>query len=258
MTDLYHTLEVSVDADARQLKSAYRRLARQWHPDVSASPEAHARFAEINEAYQILSDPLRRAAYDRGEDVTLPRTFYAAAAYAAAVVAKEREFNLELDAELAVFRQEMAERQQAVLVVVPLFISAFLVMATKPEGFVGGGVMGKLAILVLAIVGLFYLVKNLKDVLRRYTYQSEDSFTTVFREEAPKDKSISRKAGLIFLACGYLSSLGLGYVASLTLPLVLGTQVSFSTLVGCLVYPPIGVLLVNSLRKVVSLLFDRI
>jgi curved DNA-binding protein CbpA len=66
MTDLYRILGVSPKANSSEIKSAYRRLARRCHPDVSASPDANADFARINEAYHILTDPARRAAYDRG------------------------------------------------------------------------------------------------------------------------------------------------------------------------------------------------
>ncbi len=66
--DLYALLGVSRDADAEAIKKAYRRMARQLHPDVNPDPEAQSRFQEIGRAYEILSDPQKRAAYDRGGD----------------------------------------------------------------------------------------------------------------------------------------------------------------------------------------------
>ena len=75
MTDLYGILGVSPSASTAEIRSAYRKLARQCHPDVSASPDANARFARINEAYHILIDPMRRAAYDRGQYHYSRRTF---------------------------------------------------------------------------------------------------------------------------------------------------------------------------------------
>jgi curved DNA-binding protein CbpA len=65
--DLYQVLEVPPSADATAIRSAYRRLARRFHPDVAplAQPDAVRRMSEINRAWEILRDPARRAAYDR-------------------------------------------------------------------------------------------------------------------------------------------------------------------------------------------------
>src|ERR1044071_9919140 len=67
--DLYAVLGVPRDADADTIKKAYRRLARQLHPDVNPDSETQERFKEVSRAYEILSDPQKRAAYDRGGDV---------------------------------------------------------------------------------------------------------------------------------------------------------------------------------------------
>jgi curved DNA-binding protein len=64
--DYYDTLNVSRDADEQEIRRAFRRLARQYHPDVNpGDPEAEERFKEINEAYEVLSDPDKRSKYDR-------------------------------------------------------------------------------------------------------------------------------------------------------------------------------------------------
>ncbi len=63
-TDYYATLGVERGASDAEIKKAFRKLAQQWHPDVSDDPAAHERFKEINEAYQVLSDPERRQRYD--------------------------------------------------------------------------------------------------------------------------------------------------------------------------------------------------
>ena len=63
--DYYEILGVPRTASADELKSAFRKLARQYHPDVSDAPDAEERFKELNEAFAVLSDVDKRAAYDR-------------------------------------------------------------------------------------------------------------------------------------------------------------------------------------------------
>lgn len=63
--DYYASLGVTRDATAEEIKKAFRKLARKYHPDVSKEPDAEVRMKEINEANAVLSDPEKRAAYDQ-------------------------------------------------------------------------------------------------------------------------------------------------------------------------------------------------
>lgn len=63
--DFYEVLGVGKTASAAEIKSAYRKLALQWHPDRNKATDAHEKFKEINEAYAVLSDDQKKSAYDQ-------------------------------------------------------------------------------------------------------------------------------------------------------------------------------------------------
>ncbi len=63
--DYYQIMGLARNATEKDIKMAYRKLARKYHPDVSKAPDAEAKFKELGEAYEVLKDPAKRAAYDQ-------------------------------------------------------------------------------------------------------------------------------------------------------------------------------------------------
>ncbi|MBP5274918.1 MAG: DnaJ domain-containing protein [Abditibacteriota bacterium] len=75
MNDLYKILGVSPGASQEEIKSAYRQLARKYHPDINKTPDAEELFKAINRAYDILGDPEKRARYDRNISEDAPEGY---------------------------------------------------------------------------------------------------------------------------------------------------------------------------------------
>jgi curved DNA-binding protein len=105
--DYYSSLGVARDAPAEAIKKAYRKLARKYHPDVSKEPQAEQRMKEVNEAYAVLSDPQKRAAYDQlGKDHRPGQDFRPPPGWDANMEFSDREFS---SAEAAQFSDFFAE-----------------------------------------------------------------------------------------------------------------------------------------------------
>ena len=73
LPDYYEILQISPSAEPEVIQAAYGRLARKYHPDRSPHPAATQRMAELNAAYEVLSDPTRRRAYDRSRSALSTR-----------------------------------------------------------------------------------------------------------------------------------------------------------------------------------------
>jgi curved DNA-binding protein CbpA len=88
--DPYKTLQVDWEAEDEVIEAAYRRLARKYHPDVAPGPDAQDRMVRINQAWEVLRDPVKRAAVDRARSRTAGSAARAAAAEARTAAAEGR------------------------------------------------------------------------------------------------------------------------------------------------------------------------
>jgi hypothetical protein len=247
MDDLYKRLGVTPKATQKEIRSAYRRRARDSHPDVSKSPETADQFARITEAYRILSDPERRARYDRGETVNpKPVAFYAS--HRQEWLAWERKINHVVDEVIETERQETRTRGQIVTVLVTLFLSTFIFALIKPIRFnpldwpiatVAG---------ILSFVGLLYLVTVIRKGLEHYTYRPESPSIT--HPTDPPSQPFARGKALTFLAVGYFGSLGSGMILDAASGGAFsGGAFPNDAMMGALLFPPILVLIIGMLRR---------
>lgn len=109
--DYYQTLGVAREATADEIKKAFRRLARKYHPDVSKEPNAEARMKDVNEAYAVLSDPEKRAAYDQlGRDYQAGQDFRPPPNWDAGFEFSGREFGGAQGADFSDFFSELFGR----------------------------------------------------------------------------------------------------------------------------------------------------
>jgi curved DNA-binding protein len=112
--DYYQTLGVAREATADEIKKAFRRLARKYHPDVSKEPNAEARMKDVNEAYAVLSDPEKRAAYDQlGRDYQAGQDFRPPPNWDAGFEFSGREFGGAQGADFSDFFSELFGRSGA-------------------------------------------------------------------------------------------------------------------------------------------------
>jgi protein-S-isoprenylcysteine O-methyltransferase Ste14 len=255
MPDLYAVLGVNRSADATVIKSAYRRLARQYHPDVNPDPMAANKFALLNEAYHVLSDPARRTWYDRtgstdGINLISKNTQTSVAAMRAARRAyyqarADRIVNEWLERE----RIETRARGKAVYTTVTLFLSTFIIALTKPNLLDTAGLFWRVALVILFAAGVWHLVTSLKQHFDYYTYRPTRR-SSAHPKERPRFK---RSVAWTFVLGGWLVSFGAGVlIDSLTNVSMelFGMTTLNDALLGVILFPPIAVLIVDTMYRI--------
>lgn len=255
MADLYAVLGVNRAADATEIKSAYRRMARQYHPDVNPDPAAAKKFAVLNEAYHVLSDPARRTWYDRtgsldginlisknnqmsvGAMRAARRAYYQARA--------DRIVNEWLERE----RVETRARGKAVYTSVTLFLSTFIVALTKPNLLDTAGVVWRVGLVILFAAGFWHLITSLKQHFDYYTYRPSRTATT----RKPARPTFKRSVAWMFVIGGYVLSFGAGILMDNLTNIsseLFGNTTLNDALFGVVLFPPIAVLIVDTMYRI--------
>ncbi|HEX9005016.1 MAG TPA: DnaJ domain-containing protein [Blastocatellia bacterium] len=251
MPDLYAVLGVNRAANPNEIKSAYRRLARKYHPDVSTEPSAASKFAQINEAYHTLIDPERRKSYDRTGQTqsSTVRQANVAAARAARRAYYQARADQVVNEWLERERQEARARGKAVYTTVTLFVSTFFV-SMRPSFFEPRSITWKITVFALFAVGAWHLFKSLKEHFDYYTYRPERISITRRRKT---DKRFKRSVAWMFVISGYLLSLITGMLIGMLMDSswqLIGNAVMTDSFFVVLLYPPIAVLIVDTMYKI--------
>lgn len=257
MPDLYSVLGVNRTAKTNEIKSAYRRLARQYHPDVNSDPSAATRFSQINEAYHVLIDPDRRLAYDRTgrTQASSARQTNANVARAARRAYYQARADQVVNEWLERERQETQARGKAVYTTVTLFISTFFV-AMYPQRFEPKNVFWQIALVALFLVSTWHLFNSLKEHFDHYTYRPER--VSVTRTRKP-NKPFKRSVAWMFVITGYLISLAAGLLIGILTytPSATEPPPPVDSYLPALLCPPIAVLIVDTIYKI-NLHFDNL
>ncbi|HYX27403.1 MAG TPA: DnaJ domain-containing protein [Pyrinomonadaceae bacterium] len=274
MTDYYQVLGIKETANAGEIKSAYRKLARKHHPDVNhGSEKAEREFALLSLAYHTLIDPQERAYHDsqlrkqrNGHSILDSDNPHAQRARNIAAQARwDRVVNQILETD----RRENMERQRAVFTTVSLFLSTFFVAMIKPPLWQSFDVIGRAILLILFAAGLWHLVRRLVEHFRHYTYRKDAKHYSITQEEEKPEQPFTRFTGVAFLVVGYAISLALGlligwkaqdFFSDLTLLFrhhVSANGIStfspdVTVILDLIFYPPIAVLIIDSLHAVAS------
>jgi curved DNA-binding protein CbpA len=275
MTDYYHVLGVKRGATATEIKSAYRKLARKRHPDVNRGSEKAAReFALLSLAYHTLIDPQERAFHDQQLNQSTREPPFLGLdsnphAKRAGNIAAQARWDRVVNQILENDRRENMERQRAVFTTVALFLSTFLVAMIKPPVWQSFGWAGKGILATLFVMGVWHLIRRLREYIAHYTYKPDDINYSITREEGEPDQPFTRFSAYAFLLGGYMVSLGIGlfigwraegFFADLTLlfrhhaTAAVNGSISPAVIVisDLLFYPPIAVLVIDTLHAIAS------
>jgi len=242
MLDYYQVLGVKKTASVKEIKAAYKRLARLQHPDLNGgSPAAARAFVQISRARDILIDPHRRAAYDAQRNA-------AKSAYAPSVnptvetyvrrARSDARINKNLEKFLTTEREETRALRQAVFPIVAFLFATFFVPLIRPHFWRSSGWTGRTVILFLVSIGVWHTLSKIWAAIKLHT------------DDQVLAKRWSRRQAILFIAlaaigCGLLGTLiGMSFSESLlsAMPMFFDPSIRLELLL----YPWIMVLLLDA------------
>src|SRR5258705_1654359 len=275
--DYYKILGVKTTATQAEIKSAYRKLARQRHPDVNRDSEGAARdIAVLSRAYHLWSDPRERAYYDDKLHAQTKRSYsildsdnpHAKRARNLAVQAK---WDRLVDEVLERDRRENRERQRAVFTTVSLFLSTFFVALIRPQLWEVSTQFGRAIVLALFVIAIWHLATRLREYFAHYTYRPNPIQESIIREDKTPEQPFTRFSAYTFLLGGYALSVGIGlylgwhtqdFFNDVTMlfrhrvAVVQSSMLAYTSTVllvpDLVVYPPIAVLIIDTLHGLTS------
>lgn len=275
MVNYYETLKVSPKASKAEIKSAYRRLARQLHPDKNNGSEQTATaFASIAEAYEVLGNPKQRSAYDKqllsaeqlngNSDSVFGSTNTHAQRWRQMVY--EHRYNEIIDRMIAEERRESQAMQRFLFPVVALFVSTFTVAMVRPNFFFSDffdvlfadfiyiATFVRIIIVSFFVVGIIHIVGRIREAFDRYAFDDGNLHDSILDETELPTKQFSRYTLTAALVGGisvcFFAGLAIGYgfeFRSFTSPYLFASGLT----VDMVLFPPIFVLLVDLVHGLV-------
>ena len=256
MVDYYEILGVKSTASVKEIKAAYKRLARLHHPDLNRGSAAAAQaFVEISHARDILIDPKRRGEYDAERNARAGPGSYAPVLKPAGEDPLRRarsDVRIRQNLENFLSTERRAERalRQAVFPIVAFLFAAFCVALIRPRIWRSSGSTGRAVILTLVILGVAHTVSKIWTAIKLFPDdQSGQTGAEVIRLPL-LGKALSRRPallliGLAAIVCGLMGTL-VGLSLSDVLSLAMPRFFDQSLRLDLLLYPWVMVLFLNA------------
>lgn len=253
MVDYYQVLGVKSTASVKEIKAAYKRLARLQHPDLNGGlPEATQAFIQISRARDILIDPQRRAAYDAQRNAYGARGAYASVVNATVETYMRRarsdaRIKKNLEKFLVTEREEARALRHAVFPVVAFLFAMFFVPLVRPHLWLSSGWFARTVLLVLVSIGVWHTVSKIWAAIKLHT---DDERTLAVDDQLLANRWTRRQALLLIvlaaIGCALLGTfIGMSFSDSLlsAMPMFFDPSIRLELLL----YPWIMVLLIDAL-----------